>query len=119
MRISGWSSDVCSSDLHVDARRDIVRERAADRGLDAIPPVAAELSRPISVQILARIAGDDVDNARGAVAAVERAPRTLTPFDALDLEERKRQNAVGSLVTHVNVQRGRRGEQKRGGQGKS
>src|SRR3546814_4941885 len=49
---------------HGDARRDIVRERAADRGLDAISPVAAELSRPISVQILARIAGDDVDHAR-------------------------------------------------------
>src|SRR3546814_33985 len=32
---------------HGDARRDIVRERAADRGLDAISPVAAELSRHI------------------------------------------------------------------------
>src|SRR3546814_8766243 len=108
MRISGWSSDVCSSDLHVDARRDIVRERAADRGLEAISPVAAELSRPISVQILARIAGDDVDHARGAVAAVERALRTLQQFDAFDVEERKRQKEVGRLVNIVEVQRGRR-----------
>src|SRR3546814_4024296 len=49
---------------HGDARRDIVRERAADRGLDAISPAAAELSRPISVQILAPTAGDDVEHAR-------------------------------------------------------
>src|SRR3546814_17785130 len=94
MRMSDCSSDVCSSDL--------------DRGLDAISPVAAELSRPISVQILARIAGDDVDHARGAVAAVERALRTLQHFDAFDVEERKRQKEVGRLVNIVEVQRGRR-----------
>src|SRR3546814_15903480 len=65
MRISDWSSDVCSSDL-------------------------------------------DVDHARGAVAAVERALRTLQHFDAFDVEERKRQKEVGRLVNIVEVQRGRR-----------
>src|SRR3546814_10613128 len=70
MRISDWSSDVCSSDL-------------------------------------LWLGGDDVDHARGRVAAEQRALRAAQHFDAFKVEEFGFEQAGRKQRVAVQVDRGR------------
>src|SRR3546814_11953886 len=60
MRISDWSSDVCSSDLNAPARHVIARRvaealrRAPDRLVDPIAPLTLVLERRVGVLKIAR-----------------------------------------------------------------
>src|SRR3546814_12593713 len=60
MRISDWSSDVCSSDLNAPARHVIARRvaealrRAPDRLVDPIAPLTLVLARRVGVLKIAR-----------------------------------------------------------------
>src|SRR3546814_15839913 len=92
MRISDWSSDVCSSDLDLpalvailaaesDARGDALAERARDMAADIVRLVIAEVGLDAALEAVGRLGGDEVDQARGRVAAIERA---LRPFQHLE-----------------------------------
>src|SRR3546814_393938 len=67
MRISDWSSDVCSSDL-------------------AQP---AQFSKKISIELVGGLSGDDVDDAADGIFSVERSLRATQHFDTLDVEKRR------------------------------
>src|SRR3546814_18941580 len=105
MRISDWSSDVCSSDLDPLLRecviveafalrhraRDTDRQRVGDRDIEhprqAPRFEAAGLDLHLAFKAVARKRGDDIDDARGRVAAIERALRTAQHLDTLEVEE--------------------------------
>src|SRR3546814_9168964 len=88
MRISDWSSDVCSSDLRVGAQRIAQQQRARDgleqRGLVAIddPPYRQPLV-PVHQAALARLAGQyafdiaDAEHLPGAEYRGEEFSRRL------------------------------------------
>src|SRR3546814_20846346 len=97
MRISDWSSDVCSSDLHVDP---------TVRG-----PVLAAMTRRRAGQLQisrrlveARLVGEDADRPAKRSAAVKRALRAAQHFDAIDLvklEIRLRRSLGDGGLVHI------------------
>src|SRR3546814_16605894 len=80
MRISDWSSDVCSSDLIADERPG---QRRA--GLDIV--VIAGRNCGFEAGREARFRGDDVDDARGRVLAEQPPLLTAQPPASLDAEQ--------------------------------
>src|SRR3546814_8500441 len=92
MRISDWSSDVCSSDLLARNDRDVGRA-LQPRGVEAA--VHRPRLDPDIVEI--RPLGPDRDRAAGRVLAEERSPRAAKHLDLcnvqgvekLGLEDRK------------------------------
>src|SRR3546814_19028843 len=99
MRISDWSSDVCSSDLAPVGIDDQVRAQAGTRGLDQHVQALADTAAALGVaddpthriacrhrnQRLARLQGDTGDAAGTGIDLVPRAVAvgpTLQPIDA-------------------------------------
>src|SRR3546814_1213848 len=96
MRISDWSSDVCSSDLRVgvetvtfeidavDPRGDRVAERGIDASFyaDRVEITVGECA--IATELKCRRGGVDADQAGRRVAPAQRALRAAQNFDPLD-----------------------------------
>jgi hypothetical protein len=84
--------------------RDIVRQRAADRGLGLIEAEVAggHLHRAFGRE--ARRLGGDVDRAGGGVLAVERALRPAQHLDALDVEEVESRRAGAGVIDLVDIE---------------
>src|SRR3546814_6101631 len=80
MRISDWSSDVCSSDLRIT-------ERSRHGRLPFDPVVIAIGADERGMQVLRRLARGDVDRAADDILAEQRALRSAQNLDALDVEQ--------------------------------
>src|SRR3546814_16115631 len=81
MRISDWSLDVCSSDLELEARGDVViaAEIVLLRGRDIVDPVVAMLIEAREAHRKAAVVGGarrDLD-LRRAIAAIRSAERRV------------------------------------------
>src|SRR3546814_3939283 len=87
MRISDWSSDVCSSDL--------VRDRAADEARDIERVEAPVADLDTGREIGGGPGGDEVDRAAGRVVPEQRALRSLQYFDPLEVERGQRGHEIG------------------------
>src|SRR3546814_9200256 len=74
MRISDWSSDVCSSDLIEVQLRGIV---------------VAIAGRCVDADVVARVLRYDVDQTTSGVAAIQRALRAFENLNSLDIVERE------------------------------
>src|SRR3546814_8225078 len=83
MRISDWSSDVCSSDLEGNAALELARgdldvDDATDS--DSVEATARDLTH--RAEIVCRCAGDDADRATDGGASEQRTLRALQDLDA-------------------------------------
>src|SRR3546814_6009443 len=88
MRISDWSSDVCSSDLHCgDTERSVGIDRPADIDRAAAAAVRAHLGRYLPVLVPVGLLGHPVDHAAGTAAPEDHAVGALERLDPLDVIE--------------------------------
>src|SRR3546814_14174695 len=85
MRISDWSSDVCSSDLHL-LQPSMERRRAARQ---AVPPAAMTKGRQRRERV------GDSRNLHSLTLAIAGAPSTMAPW------EREGQRPVGERMPRV------------------
>src|SRR3546814_4302082 len=86
MRISDWSSDVCSSDLHCgDTERSVGIDRPADIDRAAAAAVRAHLGRYLPVLVPVGLLGHPVDHAAGTAAPEDHAVGPLERLDPLDV----------------------------------
>src|SRR3546814_17462552 len=93
MRISDWSSDVCSSDLEGNAALELaLDDRDVDDAtdIDSVEATARDLTH--RAEIVCRFAGDDADRATDGVASEQR---TLRALQALDRAEERRVGKEG------------------------
>src|SRR3546814_18383834 len=100
MRISDWSLDVCSSDLELEARGDVViaAEIVLLRGRDIVDPVVAMLIEAREAHRKAAVVGGarrDLD-LRRAIAAIAdaRMAAGLAGLDGIEFDDARR--GVGS-----------------------
>src|SRR3546814_6961767 len=90
MRISDWSSDVCSSDLHCgDTERSVGIDRPADIDRAAAAAVRAHLGRYLPVLVPVGLLGHPVDHAAGTAAPEDHAVGALERLDPLAVIDRK------------------------------
>ena len=83
------------------AALDAVGDRTADIALEVAGLVVADLAADRRLEVLGRLAGDEVDQAGGGVAAIERALRPLQHLDPLQVVDRAgvhHRIGVGDLV---------------------
>src|SRR3546814_8712769 len=84
MRISDWSSDVCSSDLVGDHREPEVEDPDGFRGIGDIG-VPSILRAPLDRELLGIVAGEVVFLVLGFLEAAAAAEEMLSPFRDVDL----------------------------------
>src|SRR3546814_10766474 len=84
MRISDWSSDVCSSDLVGDHREAEVEDPDGFRGIGDIG-VPSILRAPLVRELLGIVAGEVVFLVLGFLEAAAAAEEMLSPFRDVDL----------------------------------
>src|SRR3546814_8657548 len=94
MRISDWSSDVCSSDLEIGAYRHVGAQRVA-------VALFGELVRQIGFYPNEIALGDEVDDTRNGVGAIGGRCTAGQDVDSLD----QRQRAVVKVDTAVHFGR--------------
>src|SRR3546814_5053859 len=108
MRISDWSSDVCSSDLVIitaaaghrtrDAdSKHVVDQRHVEHRQQAAAVIVADLALDIAFEPAEiGLGGDQVNDAAGRVAAVKRPLRPAQHLDPLHVEKFLFEEAVRS-----------------------
>ena len=84
----------------------IADERAADRRFDVEIIVPAEIDLRITIGGEARLARDEIDRARGGIAAVKRPLRAFEHLDPLLIEHLEGEHRRGRLIDAVDIDAG-------------
>src|SRR3546814_19004532 len=101
MRISDWSSDVCSSDLDVALDGDRIIIAIGDLGRAA--------------EFILRLLRDDADDAGARILAEQRRLRAAQQFDTLDVRKVADLSGRARAIDAVDDDADRRSEERRGG----
>src|SRR3546814_16946081 len=102
MRISDWSSDVCSSDLHLTAEvRRIGARRIAPRG--AAEGVASQQTGKPAMPSFDIVSETDLNEVDNAIAGMQREIATRYHFKGSKFSI-ERNEAVLTIVAHDNLQ---------------
>src|SRR3546814_2305777 len=109
MRISDWSSDVCSSDLDCYSTAKGARKRTADIGvaLETVEATVGDIAS--SFERFRRLRSDEVDRAAGRVLPEQRTLRPLADLDAFEIirlverEDRERQRLLIEEIGRAHV----------------